>query len=124
MLHCGHVWRMVSSSVSSSGKDAPHSQLPMIAFVVFPPTFRDTRVTFGIGLAGVGVGSALGGGAAFAAGGAWTASSALPRLSPSVFIAARERTIETLDRRFAASMLTTKSNALPQVGQATCRLGL
>src|SRR6185503_251719 len=118
MLHCGHVWRMVSSSVSSSGKDAPHSQLPMIAFVVFPPTFLETRVTFGIGLAGVGVGSALAAGA-FPA---FTGSSpALPRLSPSVFIAARESTIETRDRRFAASMLTTTSNALPQVGQATCR---
>src|SRR6185295_462642 len=118
---------MVSSSVSSSGNAAPHSQLPMIAFVVFPPTFRVTRVTFGIGLAGVGVGSDLGGGVPLDPGAlpAFTGSSpALPRLSPSVFIAALESTIETRERRFAASMLTTKSKALPQLGQATWRFVL
>src|SRR5262245_48601480 len=110
---------MVSSSVSSRGKVAPHSQLPMMALVVFPPTFRVTRETLGLYseglfLAGLGVGAGFGGGASARAG-----PSAFPRLSPSVFIAARERTIETRERRVVASRSTTKSKVLPQLGQLT-----
>src|SRR5690348_10235341 len=110
---------IVSSSVSSSGNDAPHSQLPMIAFVVFPPTLRLTRVTFGIGLTGEGVGGAFGAGVAGLNG-----PSALPRLSPSVFIAAFDRTIDTRARRLAESMLTTKSKVLLQLEQVMWRSSL
>src|SRR6185503_1799176 len=65
----------------------------------------------------------LGGGAFAAGGGVLIAGSRdeLPKLSPSVFIAACERTIETLERFRPGSTLTTKSKVFRQVGQVTRR---
>src|SRR5579862_4461056 len=95
---------LVSSPVSSTGKDSPHSHRARTALMVFPALFFVTRVT----ARGGGLGGSL-------------AVGDSANDSPSGLRAERGRMSESRVFRLAWSIVTTKSKLLWQLGQVTRR---